>query len=358
MIFADRDAHIEKGDDMKIFPRLVYGVAVKEKVGTSPANHDKPETHIDVFEIIELDLDEVDPKDAPMATRWEPRAKIGPREKHTLWYNESHWTPLRTQNQVPIRTEDFIENAPTRGIEILVGKEEGRLIAALGNQQEGPLDPSDFEAIIHSNREKRLEALKQRISDLITVDGTVYRKVGQPFYHLSNWKPGEKGDLEFHILLERPGMDFNPFNSFGADNLNEMIKFHEICTGKKKGVQHPEVHAIEVLIPESISYDREINALCHIVWKTLECQTDGLIGWSNDSIDAWIDLRQTLQEVQTDGYDAVDEDGADELCEKLHFYSTVASSPHGAALAKAGAERWRNRTPRQDSESSLSPGIR
>lgn len=325
---------------MEVFARVDYKAVVIPKRGSK-------ERTLDVYEIVRMNLAEVDPEDAPMATRW--RLEGGGPEAfdgfdHTRWHEGSHWRPLYNSDAAPITMEELVANAPEGRVCNPKETRTGNFPVEVKEEAiRGPLNPVDYKVIMSNTRDKFLENMRSTFDNRASIDGLIYCRTGQPYYHLPLGGWHSTTEMQFQVRFVSPVSEHDaPHECFSPNDHEKMSDFFRAYCGAPEEVETFEDLAIEVLIPDSVNFDREGECLCRMTSDLLGRDTGSMQTWTDERIDAWKALRQSFNSCFGAGYNVFDPVDADRLCDHLRVYADISECKKVSAMAISAADRWQS----------------
>lgn len=258
---------------------MIIKVPFSYQASVIKKGHRKEET-LYFWEFADIEIPEVDDMDAPIATRWFdrlPEFLTGFHEKstwgaspedginETRWFDDNHWWPAVQID----RNRHYGEDCSRISVQQLTSmceqfdSNDNPIMAAFyrrGSSDPVPLIEDDFRQVASETRTTELAALHQRASDLIIVDGGVWRRGLEPVCYLKElYSVGSSHQMVIKIAENGHRTIKDERNTYRADMYDQAVRASVIQDdGDIQDIYSDR--RIEVFIPESIRYDGEERA--------------------------------------------------------------------------------------------------
>jgi len=235
-------------------------------------------------EWVEIEVRDVSGVDAPVALRWHDEVPaelpFGDRDRwgafpsdgvcETRWLDGSHWTPVLSgdprsggaERMTAGELERLCEETEDIGNPLMLHFGRGSGIS--------PLVPEDYRSVERCTREREIRQIMAKASDLVVIDGGVWKRTAEPVCYLSAWvdyghsyqAPIKMLPADSHAIKDRTA-------AYRAD------RFDEACEAailrERDHAQSVNLHRrVDVLIPESLSYRDEELALLSVSERLLD----------------------------------------------------------------------------------------
>jgi len=299
---------------------------------------------------VDVEIDEVTSTNAPVALRWiDATSKELPRGAETRWFNGNHYRLVLNYDDSS-EVDHFTKNA------LFDACETGHPLSfalpidhefALQNVVTGRLAPlceSEFRKVENSTREEKEKQILKRASELLVVDGELWRTCNEPIYLL---KQGV--GLVVHVPTESDP-SYSPERKFRIDRLDDVIHHFDILD--EKWIKN----RADVLIPESVCFDDESPALIHAARREVDRHKGSLEKMPTESLLAWARLRDSTGQAEGDPSPTNMDDLVDCLQSIIAATEQHPSYTHDAERA---LERWSLRplyaVPDFDDDAKLTP---
>jgi hypothetical protein len=261
----------------------------------------------------DLEIEEVEPVNAPVATRWAGGETIFLNGRHyakvghvTRPFSQpgSPWlVDISTDDMKELAYADLSKRSRIPALELVISTFSQLQYRAFDefNVKRREKKPPQF---IWSNIDERRAEIDSLSETLIVVDGQVLIVVNEPIYRLSNWR--DKATIDV-ILISPTAInmrrDREKFYFFRADRFEDALDLAHRSAG---AVDVRPSAPIEVLIPNSIQACDDLQALLDAAEEVLELGKRYVLDTiSTEQAMTWLRLRDTtrLPIQQLDGHD-------------------------------------------------------
>lgn len=236
-------------------------------------------------ELVEVDIREVSPEDAPLACVWRPNKElrypaeeIVPLTNHgksgpggtqfTRWHDERHWKRMLMSDGLLMHTA-WVNDLELDRVQFQAMLDSGRIQRAfdvmclpewVSSARDVQDDPSSqFETVTRSGRAKVMGELEKALDNIIAVDGVIHGACFEPFVAVfKNQRPGTEVN---EVSVETRTLPLTIFRdklvgAFPVDAFDDALSL-----ATSQGMQGRERLAgvrPETLIPEAFSFDWEM----------------------------------------------------------------------------------------------------
>jgi hypothetical protein len=245
-------------------------------------------------EWIEFEVREASNAEAPIALRWEQKGLRNPGVRETRWFEGEHHMVIGRSDGDFLTAEkiaDQCAKGTASGNPLIVAPDWWVRDMIKFNAK--PLAELEVRRVISSDRDEMIARTTAMANTLLIVDGSVWQAVGEPVYeyrdqlgidvqHLPQ-KGRHSGDEERMKSMRR----------FRADRLDDIVDTFQI-------ERHERIIPIDVLLPESVTYDDETPAFMQSANLTIDGCESGLKNLSKECLVVWAELRDAVSEAEAD----------------------------------------------------------
>lgn len=240
-------------------------------------------------EWVDVEVKEAIDTEAPIAMRWQNEYYNGSTEiKEVRWFNNHHFEP-KIVEMIPLSSDNLAElclNGQTHNNPLINAADWQ--VREFVRGKYSALSDIPVRKIVSTERDKAINNVISAAENILLVDGFVWTMVGEPVYEYNCSEIKVK-----HLHLTDDTINIrDSYLRFRADRFDDMIEhFH---------AQDEEIAKtrIDILIPESVTYDDETSALIRCAKNEIEMVSNTLKTFSKNAIMAWVDLRDAFQNIE------------------------------------------------------------
>lgn len=333
----------------------------------------KKRTEKQFGEWLDADIPEVSPDEAPVALRWTVPEGAFLRQIHgldgvlnkdgltieTRWYDGSHWMPFfeaenQDRNNADVLSAEAMKGHLKEGHFYKLpfrGGVDWRIRDFLSGEIQS-INPDNYREVDFEGRDALLKRLDESLSNLIVLDGQVWHRRREPVYK-DSFQRTEEGRVGFFPLVFVPE-DFTNDGGYKRElsSLRRIDQFDEMRDQYPAELAESWHDGVEILIPESLTYDPEGLGLMAASENALDWSR-GMELWPKEQGYAFYDLRDAFKLAK----ESADENGVpevealDDLAPAALAYAGTFGT--GSDKLKLAAERYLNRALDFDAPAAL-----
>lgn len=252
----------------------------------------------------ELEIDDVEPVNAPVATRWNGGETIFLNGQHYARlshvtrphsYPAGPWLPdIAADDLHALSTLDLSSCSKTPALEMVISAFSHRQSCSFSefNTKRRESRPPQF---IWSNIDERRAEIEKLAETLIAIEDKVLIAVDEPIYRVTTWK----NKIKIDVVLNSPTAvnvrrDREKFYFFRADRFDDAMDFAARIA--KVDTEITACSQIEVLIPTAIKGLDDLHGLLYAAEQALEMGKQYVLNaMSTEQAMTWLQLRDTTQ---------------------------------------------------------------
>jgi hypothetical protein len=251
----------------------------------------------------EIDIEVVEPVDAPIATRWSSGETVFLNGRHyarlshvtrPYWSPPTPWLPdIGPSDFHALKDADLSSRSKIPALDVLISALSPRQTSAFYefNVKRREKRPPQF---IWTNADKRRAEIDKKAQEFLIIDEKVLIATKEPVYRLSSVRNTTKID----VILNSPTAndirrDPEKFNFFRADRFEDAI---ELARRWSRNGELSVCTPIEVLIPNSIKALDDLQAILDAAHEALKIGESLVLScMSTDQAMTWFQLRDATR---------------------------------------------------------------